>query len=197
MRSARTRLQAAPPQGAASKDTKPGSRHRLTDNPVGPGCSPPASLRIMARPSLAPAAPPPPSAAYKTHAGPCPAQSSTPRRGRATPATPRRDPAVQPSLSTQPLRVLPPAPGAARTTGAIPTPVASVGAAAKRAGPAVTKPRPHRRRLRLLWPSTYLRAAGPAPSAPSPPEPWAPSESLRARRSLPAQTAGAARPAVS
>ena len=196
MRSARTRLQAAPPQGAASKDTKPGSRHRLTDNPVGPGCSPPASLRTMARPSLAPAAPPPPSAAYKPHAGLPRAKLNPAPWPRNTGYAPMRPCRAAVSLDTAPPGA---GPGTWRSTDnrRHSNPAASVGAAAKRAGPAVTKPRPPRRRLRLLWPSTYLRAAGPAPSAPSPPEPWVPSESLRARRSLPAQTAGAARPAVS
>ena len=46
MRSARTRLQAAPHQGAASKDPKPGSRQRLTDNPVGPGRPPPPTCAL-------------------------------------------------------------------------------------------------------------------------------------------------------
>ena len=46
MRSAQTLLQAAPHQGAASKDPKPGSRQRLTDNPVGPGRPPPPTCAL-------------------------------------------------------------------------------------------------------------------------------------------------------
>ena len=269
MRSAQTLLQAAPHQGAASKDPKPGSRQRLTDNPVGPGRPPPptCALRLglhqprprrrRPRRPISPTRDPVPRKAQtrtmaaqhglrpdetlprsrlsrNSPSGRCPRHP--PQRGQPEPFQPllhqsvllpsdqarpypspgrptavfgpsgpppprasRARPPVSPgggsrAFTSRVLGLVPPdavlaaRPDSGRrptsckyrrhtqimtapdsdglTTTSVPRARLLASTIPRTKGPAVTRPRPLRLRLRLLWPSASLRATGPPPSRP-------------------------------